>query len=610
MWSIDLLARRAAGFGARARLGERAHHVREQARAQVAALLAPGHAQRLLGGALAQHVELGVAAVRPALGDAQRADPVLPAALEILEPIAHLVRVRAIGILREVAARVHGRLGRTGRALAPRQLDEPDRKQRRALDPPRQVEQVVGEAEHAAVGPRGERAEQHPARRAPALGGARAHECAVGIADRVEEQRLRVARHRRLRMRPRALRASPASPRRRPRGRARPRAGTALRRRAARRATVRPTPLAPPSAASTGTRSRASDLGIARAAVLHRVRERAAVVRDPRLGLLAEIARLLAVDVAARAPRVEPRGIGQAVGERVLGALERAVRLRLAPGRLIFVDLGRELCDLGRVRVFADETLPVHERLAALERQRVFADEVDRIMRERAAERERQQRGGEDRAARGLRHRVEQPRERDVARLVDPLASRARADRPRASARAARATRRRDRRARRAGARWRRARRGPGRAPRRPLRSPPARAPSAARRGAARARRPRARRARASRDPGRPRAWRPRGRPRRGRAHPARSPRDGAASPIGGPSGSAAGVAHASALAASRIGSARAASRAQRAEVRAKSISHGVNRSRSTDSANARNASSRRAASIFSGAPSRDATIS
>jgi hypothetical protein len=42
-------------------------------------------------------------------------------------------------------------------------------------------------------------------------------------------------------------------------------------------------------------------------------------------------------------------------------------------------------------------------------------------MRERAAQRERQQRGGEDRAARGLGHRVEQARERDVAGLADAL---------------------------------------------------------------------------------------------------------------------------------------------------------------------------------------------
>jgi hypothetical protein len=109
-------------------------------------------------------------------------------------------------------------------------------------------------------------------------------------------------------------------------------------------------------------------VGLARPAVLHRVRKRAPVVGDPRLGLLLDLARLLAVDVAPRTPRVEPRGVGQPVGERVLGARERAIGLRLAPGRLVVLDLGRELGDLGRARILAHEALPVRERLTALER--------------------------------------------------------------------------------------------------------------------------------------------------------------------------------------------------------------------------------------------------
>jgi len=75
-------------------------------------------------------------------------------------------------------------------------------------------------------------------------------------------------------------------------------------------------------------------LGVAGPAVLHRVRERARWSRSASR-LLADLVRPLAVDVAARAPRVEPRGVGLTLGERLVGERERAVRLRLAPGRLI-----------------------------------------------------------------------------------------------------------------------------------------------------------------------------------------------------------------------------------------------------------------------------------
>ncbi len=58
-----VLARGAAGFVARTRVGERARDVCEHPPAQVAALLLRRDLLRLFGRALAQHVEVGVARV-------------------------------------------------------------------------------------------------------------------------------------------------------------------------------------------------------------------------------------------------------------------------------------------------------------------------------------------------------------------------------------------------------------------------------------------------------------------------------------------------------------------------------------------------------------------
>jgi hypothetical protein len=338
---------------------------------------------------------------------------------------------------------------------------------------------------------------------------------------------------------------------------------------------------------------------VVRTAVPDCARERALAHRDPRLGARGEPARVLVVDVAPRALRVDPRGVGQAVVERVLGAAPCARGLRLAPRLLVVRDLRRELRHLGRIGIFARQALPLHERLAALERQRVVAREIDRIMRERAAERERQERRGEDRrradqrAAGRLRHRVEQARDRGEARLADPLLrERERiVGEPALEARARRvvevvaleeelgggepgATRRADR--------VGRLEAGRHEAGGRPV--------GTQRALGALERVERSRRACGI-----------------GREHRDREIRGRVVELVGDDRRVTRGRSDRRSLGqrrGRRTGECAGGGECDRPPL------HGVNRSRSTESANARNASSRRAASIFSGAPSRAATIS
>ena len=277
---------------------------------------------------------------------------------------------------------------------------------------------------------------------------------------------------------------------------------------------------------------------------------------------------------------------------------QRLIAPGFAQARLGGLHLRLQLRHFLRVGMALDELLPVGQRLPPLERQRVLLPDGDQVLHESARDPVGSHLDRRRRAPDRLGQRVEGPAEIDDATHRGCADRRAPADRRASPGRGARGGRDAGRRARAARA-WRcdrsaspgasrsrgRARRAPARSRAPPTPSAPCRSPAGG-----------AGRPRSGRDsrPAPPR----RARPPPGRRRPEPGPRSACPARAG---------ARAEWRRACGRRRGRAASPAARVRRR---LAQGVKRSRSTLKAKARKASSRREASIFSGVPSRVATIS